>query len=67
MNNNYKIRHQEVMMRTRSIFYDSQRGKPLAVSFLIRKNRLPPLNCSSERTFSNCLPAKTVILDLRNW
>jgi len=47
MNNNYKIRHQEVMMRTRSIFYDSQRGKPLAVSFLIRKNGLPPLNCSS--------------------
>ena len=39
-------------------FYDFQRGKPLAVSFLIRKNGLPPLNCSSERASSNCLPAK---------
>ena len=57
MNNNYKIRHQEVMMRTRSIF-TILREKPLAVSFLIRKNGLPPLNCGSERASSNCLPAK---------
>ena len=57
MNNNYKIRHQEVMMRTRSIF-TILREEAFGCELPNTEKWITTSELRSERASSNCLPAK---------